>query len=171
MRDAAAGGVTGALVRDDHDIEGPRPVHALDPAQLDVAGRARPADPGQRARRVQRRNRVRHRGDDLPGAHHGHAGVGASDGRFHEIAGLRQDLSPAQQLSALGSSGGDCRGVARYGTLLGEAKINIARLELGRERIGGMAISLIHVDDVIPDAVLARLRTLPNIVSAQLIRL
>jgi D-3-phosphoglycerate dehydrogenase len=61
--------------------------------------------------------------------------------------------------------------VGAVGTLLGEAKINIARLELGRERIGGMAISLIHVDDSIPDAVLERLRTLPNIVSAQLIKL
>ena len=37
--------------------------------------------------------------------------------------------------------------VGTVGTLLGEAKINIAGLELGRERIGGMAISLIHVDD------------------------
>ena len=61
--------------------------------------------------------------------------------------------------------------VGSVGTLLGEAKINIARLELGRERIGGMAISLIHVDDAIPDAVLERLRTQPNIVSAQLIKL
>ena len=61
--------------------------------------------------------------------------------------------------------------VGSVGTLLGEAKVNIARLELGRERIGGMAISLIHVDDQIPDGVLERLRTLPNIVSAQLIRL
>jgi len=61
--------------------------------------------------------------------------------------------------------------VGDVGTLLGEAKINIARLELGRERIGGMAISLIHVDDEIPDAVMEQLRTLPNIVSAQLIRL
>jgi D-3-phosphoglycerate dehydrogenase len=61
--------------------------------------------------------------------------------------------------------------VGAVGTLLGEAKMNIARLELGRERIGGMAISLIHVDEAIPDAVMDRLRTLPNIVSAQLIRL
>ncbi len=61
--------------------------------------------------------------------------------------------------------------VGDVGKLLGEAQINIARLELGRERIGGMAISLIHVDDAIPDPVLARLRTLPNIVSAQLLRL
>ena len=61
--------------------------------------------------------------------------------------------------------------VGSVGTLLGEAKINIARLELGRERIGGMAISLIHVDDAIPADVLRKLRTQPNIVSAQLIKL
>lgn len=61
--------------------------------------------------------------------------------------------------------------VGAVGTLLGEAKINIAGLELGRERTGGMAISLIHVDERIPAPVLARLRKLPNIVSADLVEL
>ncbi len=61
--------------------------------------------------------------------------------------------------------------VGNVGMLLGEAQINIARLELGREHVGGMAISLVHVDDAIPDPVMQKLRTLPNIVSAQLIRL
>jgi D-3-phosphoglycerate dehydrogenase len=61
--------------------------------------------------------------------------------------------------------------VGSVGMLLGESKINIARLELGREKIGGMAVSLIHVDDDIPSSALERLRTLPNIVSAQLVRL
>ena len=61
--------------------------------------------------------------------------------------------------------------VGSVGLALGEAKINIARLELGREDVGGMAISLFHVDEPIPDAVMECLRQLPNIVSAQLIRL
>ena len=61
--------------------------------------------------------------------------------------------------------------VGAVGTLLGKAKVNIARLELGREKIGGMAISLIHVDDSIPASVLEQLRTLPDIVSAQLVTL
>jgi D-3-phosphoglycerate dehydrogenase len=61
--------------------------------------------------------------------------------------------------------------VGAVGTLLGKAKINIARLELGREKIGGMAISLIHVDDSIPASVLEELRKLPDIVSAQLVTL
>jgi D-3-phosphoglycerate dehydrogenase len=61
--------------------------------------------------------------------------------------------------------------VGAVGTLLGQRGINIAGLELGRERIGGMAISLIHVDSQVPQEVLAELRTLEPIVSAQLIRL
>jgi D-3-phosphoglycerate dehydrogenase len=61
--------------------------------------------------------------------------------------------------------------VGRVGTLLGENKINIAGLELGREHVGGMALSLFHVDDPVPDAVLDALRTHPNVVSATLLRL
>ncbi len=61
--------------------------------------------------------------------------------------------------------------VGAVGTLLGQRGINIAGLELGRERVGGMAISLIHVDGQVPPEVLAELRTLGPIVSAQLIRL
>ncbi|MCX8072362.1 MAG: phosphoglycerate dehydrogenase [Candidatus Binatia bacterium] len=61
--------------------------------------------------------------------------------------------------------------VGAVGTLLGEAKINIARLELGREHVGGLAVSLVHVDDPVPPAILEKLRQLPNIISAVLIKL
>ncbi len=61
--------------------------------------------------------------------------------------------------------------VGAVGTLLGEAGINIAGLQLGREKVGGMAISLVHVDERIPPPVLDRLRMLPNIVSAGLLEL
>jgi D-3-phosphoglycerate dehydrogenase len=61
--------------------------------------------------------------------------------------------------------------VGRVGTLLGSSNVNIARLELGRERVGGMAVSLIHVDDAVPADVLEQLRAAPNILSAQLIKL
>ncbi len=61
--------------------------------------------------------------------------------------------------------------VGRVGTLLGENQINIAGLQLGRECIGGMALSLFHVDDPVPPAVLERLRTVPQVVSAELLRL
>jgi D-3-phosphoglycerate dehydrogenase len=61
--------------------------------------------------------------------------------------------------------------VGRVGTLLGENRINIAGLELGREFVGGMALSLFHVDEPVPDGVLAQLRTLPQVVSAELLEL
>ena len=61
--------------------------------------------------------------------------------------------------------------VGRVGTLLGARGINIAGLELGRERVGGMAISFVHVDDAVPESVLAELRRSPDIISAQLLKL
>jgi D-3-phosphoglycerate dehydrogenase len=61
--------------------------------------------------------------------------------------------------------------VGAVGMLLGEAGINIAGLQLGREKVGGMALSLVHVDERIPPAVLERLRQLPNIVSAEMLEL
>jgi D-3-phosphoglycerate dehydrogenase len=61
--------------------------------------------------------------------------------------------------------------VGRVGTLLGHHRVNIAGLELGRERIGGQAVSLFHVDEPVPDAVLQELRTVPEIISAALLRL
>jgi D-3-phosphoglycerate dehydrogenase len=61
--------------------------------------------------------------------------------------------------------------VGAIGTLLGQKGINIAGLELGREKVGGMAISLFHVDNAIPKETLDALRKLPNIVSAELVKL
>ncbi len=61
--------------------------------------------------------------------------------------------------------------VGAVGMLLGEARINIAGLQLGREKIGGMALSLVHIDEAVPGDVLERLRQLPNIVSADLVEL
>ena len=61
--------------------------------------------------------------------------------------------------------------VGNVGTLLGQNRINIAGVELGREQAGGMAISLFHVDEAVSDDVLAHLRTLPHVVSADLLEL
>jgi D-3-phosphoglycerate dehydrogenase len=61
--------------------------------------------------------------------------------------------------------------VGSVGTLLGQAGINIAGLELGRDRVGGTALSLVEVDGPVPGAVLDRLKTLPDITSAALIKL
>ena len=61
--------------------------------------------------------------------------------------------------------------VGAVGTMLGQAGINIAGLELGRDRIGGTALSLVEIDGPVPDAVLEKLRTLPAITAASLLKL
>jgi D-3-phosphoglycerate dehydrogenase len=90
--------------------------------------------------------------------------------RIVNINGFRLEAVPEGYILMLHNR--DVPGVVgSVGTLLGASHVNIARLELGRERVGGMAVSLIHVDDPVPQAVLEQLRSLPNILSAQLIRL
>jgi D-3-phosphoglycerate dehydrogenase len=61
--------------------------------------------------------------------------------------------------------------VGTVGTLLGKNGINIAGMELGRTVKGGNAISLIHVDDTVPKETMKELRSRPEIVSAELVRL
>jgi len=59
--------------------------------------------------------------------------------------------------------------VGNVGTFLAKHNINIAGLELGR--VGGEAISFVHVDSPLNAEQLARLRTLPDITRAAMVRL
>ena len=74
--------------------------------------------------------------------------------RRHRAAHARSTTSawrPCPRATSSCCTTATCPGVVgRVGTLLGERGINIAGLELGRERVGGMALSLIHVDDAGP---------------------
>jgi D-3-phosphoglycerate dehydrogenase len=95
---------------------------------------------------------------------------GADTVRLTRINDFRMEAVPEGYILMLNNR--DVPGVVgRVGTLLGQRNINIAGLELGREKVGGMALSLFHVDEPVPAEVLAELRTLPQIVSAQLLRL
>jgi D-3-phosphoglycerate dehydrogenase / 2-oxoglutarate reductase len=60
--------------------------------------------------------------------------------------------------------------IGALGTLLGDAKINIATFHLGREGAGEEAIALIGVDQSPPDAVMATLKGLPQVRYAKLLR-
>ncbi|MDB5108537.1 MAG: serA [Candidatus Binatus sp.] len=61
--------------------------------------------------------------------------------------------------------------VGAVGTLLAQAGINIGGLELGRDRVGGTALSIFEVDEAVPNPVLDKLRTLPAITAASLLKL
>jgi D-3-phosphoglycerate dehydrogenase len=61
--------------------------------------------------------------------------------------------------------------VGAVGSMLGQAGINIGGLELGRDRVGGTALSIFEVDEPVPSNVLERLKTLPAITAASLLKL
>jgi D-3-phosphoglycerate dehydrogenase len=100
----------------------------------------------------------------------GGAVFGRDIGRLVRINKFHLEAVPAGHILMLHNQ--DVPGVVgSVGTLLGEANVNIAGLQLGREAVGGMAISLIHLDAPVSEPVLEKLRKVPNIVSAQLLRL
>jgi D-3-phosphoglycerate dehydrogenase len=61
--------------------------------------------------------------------------------------------------------------VGHIGTLLGDAKINIAGMTFGREKPGGKAISLINVDSEVPKSVLEKIKKAKNISEVKYIKL
>jgi D-3-phosphoglycerate dehydrogenase / 2-oxoglutarate reductase len=67
--------------------------------------------------------------------------------------------------------------IGRVGTILGEESINIANFSLGRPSAGKEsehgheAIAVVHVDGVVPDEVLEKLRKIPAVQSAKAVRL
>ncbi len=91
------------------------------------------------------------------------------DPRVVDIDGLR--LEAVLDGYLLVFSNLDVPGViGRIGTLLGQGGVNIAGMQLGRERRGGRAVSIVNVDDPIPAPVLDEIRRMPNIVYAKLVR-
>jgi D-3-phosphoglycerate dehydrogenase len=60
--------------------------------------------------------------------------------------------------------------IGALGTALGDAGINIATFNLGRNRPGGDAIALIEVDEPPSEAVLEKIHAIPNVVRAKALR-
>ncbi len=61
--------------------------------------------------------------------------------------------------------------IGNIGTLLGNNNINIARMHFGREKAGGMAISVVNIDSPVSDKLLQEIRRLPNILDVKVINL
>jgi D-3-phosphoglycerate dehydrogenase len=57
--------------------------------------------------------------------------------------------------------------IGKFGTVLGEAKVNIANFTLGRSAPGQDAIALIEVDGQVPDSVIESLTRLPLVKMAK----
>jgi D-3-phosphoglycerate dehydrogenase / 2-oxoglutarate reductase len=74
------------------------------------------------------------------------------------------DVPPAQHMLMVKND--DRPGViGTVGTLLGNAGVNIADMDVGRASVPGTAVMLIAPTSVVPDAVIASLRSAPGITS------
>jgi D-3-phosphoglycerate dehydrogenase len=61
--------------------------------------------------------------------------------------------------------------IGNIGAALGSRNINIATMQFGRDRMGGNAISLLHLDTPLPPGMLGDILRLPNIISVRQIQL
>ncbi len=61
--------------------------------------------------------------------------------------------------------------IGNLGMVLGSKNINIATMELGRDRKGGKAISLIHLDHPLPAGALDEILSMPHIIAVREIHL
>ena len=93
-----------------------------------------------------------------------------TDARIVVIDGYDVEVVPEGYLLLI--SNHDVPGiVGQIGTLLGDNKINIAGMTLGRDRRGGTAKTVLKVDGAVPEKVLTEIRRAKNIVDAKLIKL
>lgn len=90
--------------------------------------------------------------------------------RIVEIDSLEMEVIPEGYMLMLTNN--DQPGViGNLGTLLGDHQINISRLQLGREKAGGRAISVFGIDTAASEDLLAKIKKLPNILSVRQIKL
>ena len=61
--------------------------------------------------------------------------------------------------------------IGNIGTLIGKNNINIARMQFGREKQGGRAISVVSIDTPVSDEILSEIKKLPNVLSVKQIHL
>jgi D-3-phosphoglycerate dehydrogenase len=97
---------------------------------------------------------------------------GRTEPRIVRLDGYRVDFAPAGFM--LVSMHIDQPGmIGRVGTILGENKVNIAGMHVGRGRPqpGGLSVMVLALDGPIPDDVMARLRKVEGIETAQVVEL
>ncbi len=61
--------------------------------------------------------------------------------------------------------------IGGIGTILGQNGVNIARMQFGREKQGGMAMSVVSIDSVVSDELMAKIKKLPNVLSVKQIKI
>ena len=96
------------------------------------------------------------------------AGTVYQDGkpRIVEIRGIQMDAEFAPHMLYIRND--DKPGfIGRFGSLLGEAGVNIATFNLGREKAGGDAICFVAVDEKVSDDLLGKINAIPQVKRAR----
>ena len=94
-----------------------------------------------------------------------------SDGRprFIQVRDINMEFEVTPQMLFVRNS--DKPGfIGKFGMVMGEAGVNIATLNLGRDKPGGDAICLVSVDGEVPDAVVDKVRALPQVIRVNRLR-
>ncbi|MDI6889219.1 MAG: phosphoglycerate dehydrogenase [Methanocellales archaeon] len=87
---------------------------------------------------------------------------GKKDARIVRIDGYHVDAVPSGHM--LVSAHIDKPGIiGRVGTILGENNINIAGMQVGREKTGGRAVMVLNVDSAVPDKILKQIEKVDGI--------
>ncbi len=90
--------------------------------------------------------------------------------RIVEIDEHPVDIEPQGAFLFIGHS--DKPGmIGKVGTVLGNNDVNIASMEVAREKVRGPAMMILELDDELPPAVLEKVRAIPDIKSATSIKL
>jgi D-3-phosphoglycerate dehydrogenase len=86
------------------------------------------------------------------------------DPRIIAVDGFKIEIIPEGELLFIYNN--DKPGViGNIGTLLGKKKINIARMQFGREAPGGRAISVVTIDSPATPTIIEEIKSLPNVLS------
>ncbi|NND03498.1 MAG: phosphoglycerate dehydrogenase [Acidimicrobiia bacterium] len=95
---------------------------------------------------------------------------GGIEGRIVQVSKYQLDAKPRGLVLLMLNN--DVPGViGEVGTLLGTHKVNIAEWRLGRDEVGGRALSFINLDNRPGDHVMAELRALPAVEKAMVVEL
>jgi D-3-phosphoglycerate dehydrogenase len=93
----------------------------------------------------------------------------AGQPRIVEVKGMALE-APFHALTLYTNNADKPGFIGALGTLLGDAGVNIATFHLGRDAVGGEAIALVSVDQAVSDELLARIRALPQVRYAKVLR-
>jgi D-3-phosphoglycerate dehydrogenase len=86
-----------------------------------------------------------------------------------ELDGNETDFAPVGNMIWINHQ--DLPGmVGRLGSVLGDNKVNIGALYVGRQAQGGKAVALVNVDNEVPVKVLEELKRIPHILNLKFIK-